>query len=77
MSKIIPAILSPVIGLSMLLKKKPKAPQVQAAPSRDDFEERDGVLQRLKRRRGSGANELLGASGAEATTGPAPAAMGV
>lgn len=59
---------SPVIGIASLLKS-PKAPAVQMAPARDDVEERDSVLQRLRRRKGAGANELLGPGGAEAAIG--------
>lgn len=66
--KTVAKVLIPAYGAASLLKA-PKAPQVQMAPARDDVEERDSVLQRLRRRKGAGANELLGPGGAEAAIG--------
>jgi len=54
-------------------KPKPLAPQ--AAPVRDDVEENASMLEKLRRRKGSGANELLGPGGAEAAT-PKPTMLG-
>ena len=48
----------------------PKAPEVPAAPSRDDVEDADSLISRLRKRRGAGANELLGPGGAEAPAAP-------
>lgn len=48
----------------------PKAPEMAPLPTRDDVEVQAGELRRLRQRRGSGANQLLGDSGAEAATQP-------
>lgn len=45
----------------------PEAPSVAPTPTVDDVELNAGELRRLRRRRGQGANELLGSSGAEAS----------
>ena len=76
MSAVGKAVLAPFKAIGSLFKP-PRSPKVQPAASRDDIEEMDGQLQRLRRRRGAGANELLGPGGAEAMTGPAPAATGM
>lgn len=76
MSAVGKAVLSPFKAVGSLFKG-PRSPKVQPAASRDDIEETDSQLQRLRRRRGAGANELLGPMGAEAVTGSAPAATGM
>jgi len=43
-------------------------PDVAPTPTRDDVEIATGEMRRLRRRRGGGANELLGTAGAEAAT---------
>lgn len=76
MSKLAQVAVSPFKAVGSLFKG-PRSPKVQPAASRDDIEETDSQLQRLRRRRGAGANELLGPMGAEAVTGSAPAAQGM
>jgi hypothetical protein len=44
--------------------------KVQPTPTMDAVETQAGELRRLRLRRGSGANELLGSTGAEAQTAP-------
>lgn len=50
----------------------PKAPDVAPTPTRDDVEIASGEMRSLRKRRGGGANELLGEGGAEATGAQAP-----
>lgn len=49
----------------------PKMPRQAPTPTIDAVEQGAGELRRLRLRRGSGANQLLGETGAEAAT-PAP-----
>ena len=53
----------------------PKVPPATPAPSRDDVEDRDAVMQRLRKRRGQAANEVLGPGGAEAAIGTSASKM--
>lgn len=50
----------------------PKGPNIAPTPTRDAVEDAVGDMRRLRRRRGGGANELLGPGGAEAGAGQAP-----
>lgn len=50
----------------------PKAPDVAPTPTYDDVEAASGEMRRLRRRKGGGANQLLGDNGAEASATQAP-----
>lgn len=52
-----------------LLKGKPKPPKPVLQPTKDVAADRANQRDQLSRRRGSGANELLGPLGAEASAG--------
>jgi hypothetical protein len=54
----------------------PKGPKVAPTPTRDDVDMQTGAIRKLRMRRGSGANELMGSGGAEAGTQPKKALMG-
>jgi len=54
-----------------LLGLKGGAPKPAPTPQRDSVEMQAGEMKRLRKRRGGGANELLGQGGAEAS-GTAP-----
>lgn len=59
------AVASAVFGKK---KSKPQ-PVMPATPTIDDVEGAVGDMRRLRRRRGTGANLLMGQAGAEAGTG--------
>jgi len=54
----------------MAFLKPPKVPAMTPPVSRDDAEAGNEALQKLRRRRGQAANELLGPAGAEAGANP-------
>jgi hypothetical protein len=51
-----------------LLGLRGEGPKAAPTPQRDSVEEASGEMRRLRKRRGGGANELLGAGGAEASS---------
>lgn len=48
----------------------PKMPAIPATPTVDAVETEFSDIRRLRRRRGQGANQLLGEGGAESSTAP-------
>lgn len=54
-----------------LLGLRGEGPKAAPTPTRDSVEDASADMRRLRKRRGGGANELLGSGGAEAT-GTAP-----
>ena len=50
-----------------LLGLRGEGPKAAPTPQRDSVEVQAGDMRRLRKRRGGGANELLGQGGAEAT----------
>lgn len=61
------AVASTGLAAASLLKK-PKVPALVPTATRDDAGAQDEAVQRLRKRRGAAANELLGPAGAEAGT---------
>lgn len=66
---ILPAAFGLVGAGASMLMNKPKAPSPVLQPTKDEAADRANQRDQLSRRRGSGANELLGPLGAEASAG--------
>lgn len=66
MSQLGKALVSPISAVGGLFKA-PKGPKLAPTPTRDEVEAAVGDMRRLRKRRGGGANELLGEGGAEAS----------
>lgn len=71
------AAIGGVVGSLLLGKKKtPAQPAPTLAPQRNEARERADVRDRVSKRRGVAANLILGAGGAESSTGSGKTALG-